>query len=182
MSRILLIPGTHDNLAPHATNEWWAPGSENAALLRRAGHQAYSVAWGTRLDGWDGKNKKWETAGATLWDQALNGDSIIAFSHGGAVAAYAAKLGRRFGTVITLGTPPRTDVPFKVLRERCEKWVHFAGDYRDIWAVLGSAGDGTFNWFRRDMPHAHVNVQWRCNHTDLCEVKTWERNKLVGML
>lgn len=176
---VILIPGTHGNLEPYAARQWWSQTSPNAAMLRRAGHRVVSFPWSTRLDGLLSKNSTWLSAGKRLFDTAPEGAHIIAHSHGGAVVAYAAAHGARFGTVVTLGTPPRSDVPYRELTASCSRWVHIAGDYRDMWAVLGSAGDGIFNWFRRDMPHAHKNTRWRCNHTELCEVETWDRNKLI---
>lgn len=188
---IVLLPGTCGNHGPRSAiaQRWWFPGSEIWRWLEEAGHEVASFAWNTDLDGPVGDNDIWKNAGKRLAKVAPPGAHIIAHSHGLAPAAYAAdwlfknsQQRRAFGTVISLGTPPRTDVPYGYLATACGQWMHLYGDWRDLWAILGSAGDGTFNWWKRSMPYADKNIKCRANHEQLCTVKTLKEAGVLEML
>ena len=181
MAHVILIPGTHGNLGD-ISGRWWAPGSAIWSMLIEAGHRVASFPWDTCVDGLLGENTRWIKAGRRLQATMPAGASVIAHSHGGAVVAYAAAHGARFGTVITLGTPPRSDVPYRALPKNSNFWAHLYGDWRDFWAVLGAAGDGEFNWWRRSMRYADRNILCEANHTDLCTAKVLREAGVLDIL
>lgn len=178
---IVLVPGTHG-----LDNQWRKMSScfveslinHNFALLDKKD----LFIWTAHLDGVLGKNTTWQMAGyALLWychakekDVKVN---IIAHSHGGQVAAYAAERGLQIHTLITAGTPVRYDMRniYKKGKQSIEKWVHLHSGAKDWWQLFGSFFDGSLN-NRRDMPYASLNIEKSgCSHEELLDYKLWDK-------
>jgi hypothetical protein len=163
--RVACIPGTWDRGA----DAWHRPTSPYCAALAAAGHTVVDLAdWNTELDGLIGRNVSWIEGGRALLlalinhrqaDQAL--DVVVAWSHGGNVAAYAlaflSTADVRVRHLITLGTPVRSDLtPFyQRARGAVDRWTHVYGG-SDWWQIFGALGDHAVRYLR-GMPDAHVN-------------------------
>ena len=173
-ARVILVPGTWGNTPEH--DDWWKPDRAFSAVLRQRGFEPLSFAWDTQLDGVLGENDKWLEAGRRLTKQIQRGDCVIAHSHGGQVLAYAAAWG--LGPVVTLATPVRDDVPYSNIRSSSPNWTHVYGNYTDYMQLLGSAFDGHFHGWRRQMSFAHQNVKVNTNHEDTHDVETWDKYDL----
>ena len=185
MARVILIPGTHGALGRMDNNSrWWRPGLEFWDMLKAAGHHPESFGWDTFIEGMFGPNTRWKNNGEWLARLVMAGERpcVIAFSHGGNILPYASLAGAEFGHVVTVGTPPRTDVDYAALRDHCHFWTHIHGNWRDVLAVLGGVGDGDFNWFRRRMPLADKNIQLPMGHTELIDPAVWREHGLLDSL
>ena len=182
MKTIILVPGTFANTDLKAErHEWWKPGSPFCLEAERRGIRCLSFAWSTELDGVIGKNDKWEKGASGLYRQTkdLPDLNIIAHSHGGNVAIYAAALYRlRISHLTTLATPVRYDVPYIKARPMIRHWTHVYGGWRDWMQLAGSLFDRQVALKRR-MELANDNIRIAgANHADLHEVRTWNENNL----
>ncbi|MBI4251007.1 MAG: hypothetical protein HY618_00975 [Candidatus Tectomicrobia bacterium] len=175
--------------------DWWRPGSPFAREAGRNGVRLLApddpFRWSTRLDGIIGDNGEWELSGEVLkWycHAKAPGEpvNLIAHSHGGQVAAYAAARGLRVSTLITIATPVRRDMEPVYSRASGSisgRWVHIHTGRRDRWQWLGGLGDGLLG-VRREMPAPARNVlEPGRDHTSLLDPALWtERGwwKLAG--
>lgn len=138
--------------------------------------------WCTNLDGLFGSNKVWEAAGAALRWYAMSKVrhypvSIVAHSHGGQVAAYAAANGLQVDRLITVATPVRKDMEpvYKAARENIQSWYHLHSD-SDLWQVLGGLRDGRWG-LHRTMPYADENVVVNnVDHSEFLNPALWDQN------
>ena len=93
---------------------------------------------------------------------------IIAHSHGGQVALYAAAQGLHIDRLITVGTPVRADMQkcLELARPNIDKWLAIKDADTDKMAFGGQFGDGALNFGRRkwdteygpDIISAHGNI------------------------
>jgi pimeloyl-ACP methyl ester carboxylesterase len=167
--------------------DWWMMGSAFTRMLLGAGLKILDpkdpFIWTTNLDGVLGDNDDWYAAGmALLWychaklpDQRVN---IIAHSHGGQIALYAAAHGLLIDSLVTIATPVRRDVQRYAARPgrpNIERWTHLYSDTSDLWQWLGSWFDGSWRG-RRSMPLADLNIQEPgVGHTGLLNPVLWKK-------
>ena len=175
-ARVILVPGTWGNTPDH--DDWWKADRFFSAILRQRGYMPIPLEWDTALDGVIGPNDTWQAAGARLFATIQPGDRVIAHSHGGQVVAYGCQSRMPLASVITLATPVRDDVPYWKVRYGTDDWTHVYGNYTDYWQLMGSAFDGHFHGWRRQMPLAHKNVKVNTNHEDTHDVETWDKYDL----
>lgn len=177
----ILVAGTHGH-----KNPWWHPGSPFMQALIAAGIRPADISdpyvWCTNLDGLFGSNKVWEAAGSALrwYAQAKIRHypvSIVAHSHGGQVAAYAAAHGLYVDKLITVATPVRKDMEdvYRAASMNIGSWYHLHSD-SDFWQVLGALRDGAWG-IHREMPYADMNLMVRnVNHSEFLNPEMWEKN------
>lgn len=173
--QIILVPGTWANERGAPKDEWWKPGSPFWSECVNQGKTPTSFPWDTDLEGVIGLNDHWIRAGSRLCKIAANGCVIVAHSHGGQVAVYAAAMGLKIKTLITLATPVRPDVPYDKARVNIDRWVHCYGDYEDYVQILGELMLFRFWKLRRSMPLANYNLQFSGDHSSLHYVTTWNK-------
>ena len=175
---IILIPGTWANTGRNAPqDEWWHPTSAFSKALRQKGHSICSFPWDTKLDGIVGPNSEWIKAGINLGLICPRNAIIIAHSHGGQVASYAAANGLKINKLITLATPVRADVPYDLAKKHINTWTHVYG-YFDWVQVSGSLMDGKFQLFPRKMKYADKNIKIKVDHSNMHTVETWDKYNL----
>jgi hypothetical protein len=181
MATVLLLAGTHDT----QPGTWWQRGSLFTRCLEAHGHTLAAPgdgsSWTAELDGVLGQHGVWAREGdrlrAYLAQHPVAGvDVVIAFSHGGQVATYAAADGATIPHLITLGTPVRGDLEavYAQARPRIGRWTHvYAVGGGDWWQLLGSLFDGVLRVWRA-MPDADCNVVARgLTHRDLVDPAQW---------
>jgi len=119
-----------------------------------------------------GRDKNdWRAGGASLYayivpplcpEQRIPpGDThVIAHSHGGSVALYAAAAGLKIQTLLTVATPVRRDLRSVIdaARPNIAYWAHVHSDCSDWWQVLGEAFDGRLGIYRA-MAQADLNIK-----------------------
>lgn len=177
--RVWLIPGT---LGISPSVNWWRSTSKFSRRLLQLGYHPLSFEWTTALDGVIGKNCTWEYAGKRLSKSLRAGDSVVAHSHGGQVIAYALFYAPVYlHTVVTCGTPVRSDVDYyyHIVRDRSQ-WIHVYGSH-DWWAILGALFDGRIA-LRRRMPLAHENIHIDGSHSDTHSVEVWDEHDIWRFL
>jgi hypothetical protein len=152
---------------------WWHPPSLfwREAVLRGVNVCPVPFIWSTEIDGVIGKNWAWYAAGHALLyfvhseypsetDVLLKPVNIIAHSHGGQVAIFAAAYGLLVDTLVTVGTPVRHDVKRyrKAARPNIKRWVHIysPNDPMQIEGTLGDGG-GLLEW-PREISQADQNI------------------------
>ena len=183
---VILVGGTWGDV----NHTWWKPGSSFCDALAASGltladpyepFQWSGDVDGTILDHFFGRpHRDWMAGGDALrWYAHLaippvNGVfqpvSVIAHSHAGQVALYAAASGLLIDTLITVATPVRSDMqPVAAkARPRIRRWVHLYGGWRDYWQLLGARS------LRRTMPVADLNVQEPgVDHSGLLNANLW---------
>jgi pimeloyl-ACP methyl ester carboxylesterase len=181
---VVLLAGTH------ADEGWWKPGTSFYQAMIAAGLSPVSPVepfqWshdidGTLLDYVFGRaHRDWMAAGHALsWyahsqlpplaDGTYQRVSIIAHSHGGQVALYAAYYGLLVDCLVTVGTPVRRDMQRIASQGRgnIRFWAHLYGDGRDFWQVLGGR---TLN---RRMVLADQNIHEPATHRGLLNPNVW---------
>lgn len=153
MSRLIPIAGTWG-----WRDRWW---QQDAALMARLGAQIVTVAgrpyrWSTDLIGWKFWRKErlsdWEAGADALayfCDAVPYADrNIIAHSHGGQVALFAAASGLDIRRLLTVSTPVRDDVPIATARPRIAQWWHICSADDDRFQRWGMFGDGRISTTR----------------------------------
>jgi pimeloyl-ACP methyl ester carboxylesterase len=79
--------------------------------------------------------------------------SLVAHSHGGALATLAIAYGLKARHLITVATPPRHDMAAIYGRAKsllAGEWWHLYGDWHRDWMIkLGQLGDGAIGWRRK---------------------------------
>jgi hypothetical protein len=182
--KTVLVSGTHDWRNDDTTTRWYMPGSAFVSFLRSNGieplfgrnHEGEAVPfiWSTNLGGvgfGDGDLLVWASAGWNLYwfcvppqcpERAVPGDqlNVITHSHGMQVALYAAALGLKIHTLITVTGPPRKDMRDVTAKARpnIKHWLHIHSDNSDWWQVFGTLFDGKVGSGRKH-PSADVNVR-----------------------
>ena len=145
---------------------WWHSESMFARAARAHGLEIAheSFVWCTSLDGLLGMNDKWYAAGAALryfagYRHSGKLVSVIAHSHGGQVAAYAAgRFGLEIDLLVTLGMSVRRDMQRirRAAQDGCRRW-------NNVWSpndpiqLEGARGDGgpILSWLRA-LPESKV--------------------------
>lgn len=189
---VILVAGTHgldieamERAVADARLEalpWWHPQSPFGRAAVAAGlvlvDDKEPFLWCTEVEGVFGDNAVWYAGGAALryFAQAKHPApvSILAHSHGGQVALYAAAQGLAVQTLVTIGTPVRGDMEATATRARrnIRRWLHLYSD-ADGWQALGEFGDGRLGIYR-SMPLATVNIlEPGVGHTDLLDPALW---------
>ena len=179
MTPVLLLHGTWGR----ADNGWWRPGSE---FWRAAESCGVTFAdpddpfeWSGRLDGVVGQHSEW-----WLWGKALRREgkrwpalTVIAHSHGGQVAIYAASFGLPIETLVTAGTPVRQDMLpiMHAARPQIKRWVHLFAEHDPV-QLAGEVGDGAFAP-KREMDLADFNFHIPgSDHDALHDPTVWTDN------
>jgi hypothetical protein len=174
---------------------WWRPGSAFIAMLKAHDlsvlNEQEPFRWAGRLGGFDdiappdamdayadsSAMVQWSMAGWALkWYISAMLPApisqpevdVVAHSHGGQVAAFAAIYGARFRRLVTVSTPVRRDMlrQRRVLREYTQRWLHFYCN-TDQTQAEGVIGDGELHGLpsgdmlnlHRTMPEADQNVE-----------------------
>jgi pimeloyl-ACP methyl ester carboxylesterase len=93
--------------------------------------------------------------------------NIIAHSHGGQVALYAAAYGLKINCLITVGTPVREDMQeiIAVARPNIQRWLHLRSN-NDMWQWFGSWFDGGLK-LNRDFKQADLNATMPKGHANI---------------
>lgn len=177
----ILIAGTHG-----FNDAWWHPGSEFVQTMEgeliRTADKSDPYEWDTKLDGIIGGNEVWETAGKALtwYARAKVGHypiSVVAHSHGGQVAAYAAANGLQIDRLVTVATPVRHDMEplYRAATKNIGCWYHLHSDV-DIWQILGGLFAGKWG-IHREMEFADYNIMVpQVQHGEFLDVKLWNDN------
>jgi pimeloyl-ACP methyl ester carboxylesterase len=176
------------------SNEWIKPGSEwrihmgrqGCAFPGRSFEWSGDVAGLPRLFSWwaTDKHSDWRAGGSALSDYlraVRHGDrhglpyearNIIAHSHGGQVALFAAaKYDTWIRRLITVGTPCREDLAgiVELARPNIGYWLHVCSADGDLMARLGQLFDGRVRR-GRTQPRADMNVELpKVGHTKLLD-------------
>lgn len=162
---LILVPGTLGG-----RNDWTAKGSPLRNYLAGQGFACEQFQGFTgNVDGVpnpleNGAHADWIAGGYALnymlMCRPYEERNIVAHSHGGNVAAYAAgRAGLKVRSLITVCTPVRKDM-LKIYADAKPAigwWRHVYADGWDLWQRLGEAFDGSIGW-KRDMPNADQNV------------------------
>lgn len=159
---------------------WWKPPSVWISNLKSAGYSTVDEEdyfdWSTNLDGVQGSNDTWQTAGKALyWWWAKHGRpklNLAAHSHGGQVVAYALQYSLQMDDimspyrVVTIATPVRFDMQ-RVWADARKAitpggWSHLYTQETGVaeeYQYYGSLPLNSTFGFRRDMPLADRNVE-----------------------
>ena len=152
-------------------HEWWQYDSAFAAFLKAHGlNPSHPVPfiWSSDIDGgfrWPWTKRKfrdWESAGYALAyyldDVPPERRLVIAHSHGGQVALFAASQGTRIAQLVTVGTPVRRDMREvrALARPNIKHWLHVHVK-ADRMQRLGELFDGHLG-IHREFEEADVNA------------------------
>lgn len=189
MIPILAIPGTW-GWRGSSDGQWYDPSSPWSAYLRGQGFDHLRgpdrrpFVWTTDLNGqqaWRRLFKKkpdtidWQCGGQNLYAwlvpplapdrcQPPAMTHLIAHSHGLQVALFACADGLKVNTLISVGSPVRSDMidVWKRARPNIGYWLHLHSDYTDRWQWFGAIGDGALGIVRAhpmaDLNHALPGV------------------------
>lgn len=182
----ILVQGTHG-----LDDAWWRNGLASAfrAYGWNSPDRLEPFIWDTKLDGIFGRHEAWEAAGRALkWYveskcRVPKPLAVVAHSHGGAVALYAALYGIEIDHLMTVATPVRDDMEavYAGARIAIKRWTHLYCD-TDAWQKLGMLFDGRFGG-NRQMSSADENIQISdVGHSGLLEAETWDKHKLWRLL
>ena len=160
---------------------WWRPPSVWIANLKAAGFSLVDEEdyfdWNTSVDGLQGNNDTWLTAGKALYwwwvKQGRPRMTLAAHSHGGQVIAYALQYSLQRDDimspyrVVTIASPVRFDMqPVWAEAKKAMTpggWTHLytqeTGVMFEEFQYLGSFPLDPAFGFRRDMPLADRNVE-----------------------
>ncbi len=213
VTRFLPVAGTH-GWRGQQTGSWWQDGPW-LAYMAEHGFAPYNAErpfkWSTDLDGFSllpwkwgrSTHREWYLAGDNLYaylvppvhggtrnhvSAAPHETRIVAHSHGGNCALYAASIGLRIHTLVTVCTPIRDDMRevIRLARPRIRYWLHIHSDKSDMWQILGGLCDGKVG-IQRQQDAADRNVQIpRAGHTRVLEdpdwFKAWEEEGWLDVL
>lgn len=155
MTPFLAVPGTWSWDGEPGPDEWQHPESDFHAWMREQGLSPllpYPFVWSSCLDGILGRDLAWEAAAYQLTrlldPLPLSWRNIVAHSHGGTVAVYAAR-DVAINRLVTVGMPVRKGTEQRgreALRAgQIGAWWHLhaeGGFWADVTAVLGGLFDG----------------------------------------
>lgn len=183
--RVVFVPGTHGRSGP-GIREWWHRGSPLARAFEACGYEVDNLPWTSELDGVAGPMRRWRDAGEKLglWLQLHPATVVLAHSHGGNVAIFAAVVSRvEIPALVTLGTPVRADLATlyqrAALATGLRRWLHVYAD-GDLWQWWGSVRVGhPSTWMppirRMRWATDNVNVGADVGHRGLVDVAVLER-------
>lgn len=204
----VLVPGTWGYTGTQAdAQQWWAPCSlfwqeaERHGVRLLGEHDPF--VWTTDLGGALGRRRfvDWKAAGEALrWYATLKvlqslkaGEkepfpvevNVVAHSHGGAVAAYAAArrvIGFRVKILVTVGTPVRADMRtiYARARKRVDRWVHLWAP-GDRWQALGELLDGALGIERQMSGAENLKVEG-VSHRGLLDPALWRARQWFSLL
>lgn len=175
--RLTCVAGTWAWTPAKPLIHWWQPGSAFCGQALPAGACLAATTpfvWSTNRDGLlETAHRDWYAGGVNLLtylvpplcpeSRVLPADCVVvAHSHGGQVALYAAAEGLKIDTLVTVATPVRGDMKDVIAEARpnIRFWRHLHGTWRDYVQVLGSIGDGIFG-IHRAFPQADENITVR---------------------
>jgi hypothetical protein len=156
--------------------QWWAPGSEFWAHLAPHGIAPALVKerpfkWSTDAgDTWNPFRRlfgtprfsDWEAAGESLvyFTDRMDDVVVIAHSHGGQCALFAASYGVRIRKLITIGTPVRQDMRhiIALARPYIGEWWHVTDADSDCIGWWGAFADGKVG-NKREFDQADENIK-----------------------
>lgn len=178
MSRVYVpIAGTWARKKQHRWHKAGSPFDRTMAGLGLTRDADTLGFWDTSIGGVSfcgNSHASWQYGGACLARFLEERDPastavVIAHSHGGQVAAYAATL-RRIGVLITVDTPIRADMEEKWEAADIGYHLHLYGT--GIGSRMRVFGAGLRSWFslrahRRTMPWADQNVSIRGGHSGI---------------
>ncbi len=112
--------------------------------------------------------------------------SVLAHSHGGNLAALAVAYGLKVRHLVTLATPPRSDMAAIYGRATSlleGEWLHLYGDWWRDWIIkLGQLGDGRIGWTRQ-IPEADRQIHVPgAGHSDIIAPEHLLVTGVVGLL
>lgn len=205
---LVLVAGTHglrdyeqleklEARAMLAELPWWHPRSAFADQARAHSLQLVDdvrpFLWSTDLDGLAGSHTTWYAAGWALVYYAAAHQvqelDVVAHSHGGQVAAFAAcyapLYGIRIRRLLTICTPVRRDMQRVRRRARgsVKGWYHAWSD-GDVWQEAGELADGQLGGGNAMPEPGTVNLFFsEYRHTGLLEdLGAFERTGLWNVL
>lgn len=176
--------------------DWWRFGSPFWHYLITSGFARTAVPvtkkfhWDDSVEGIFGKNKRWKLGGERLgyYAKAYRNPNrkllVIAHSHGGQVAAYAASKGMRIDCLVTVATPVRKDMKqtYEYARGNIGCWIHLYSDRSDWMQWFGSWFDGSWR-LRRKMSYADQQIQIPgVGHSGLLNPAMWDRYNLPNRI
>lgn len=168
---------------------WWRWGSDFWHQLIARGFAQFDVEedakfhWDDGIEGVFGKNKRWILGGMRLkyfMDAYRNPDKkalVVAHSHGGQVAAYAAANGTKMDVLVTMATPVRKDMieVYKDAQQEVGLWIHIHSNRSDWMQWLGSWFDGSWK-LRRRMKYADIQISLPgVGHSGMLDPAVWEQ-------
>jgi len=196
-TRVILVPGTWHG-------EWSDPDSPFWTFLEAQRFRPLKFrGWSGDVDGLphvidpqkSEKLSDWIAGGWALFYLLRNlpyeRRNVVAHSHGGQVALYAAGLARvQIHRLITVCTPVRKDMADirKLAAPRIGRWRHVSADGWDFMQRAGELFDGNFNWHQeRKMPEAHENLLIpKIGHSKLLYDQTlfplWQQDGMLDFL
>lgn len=169
--------------------DWWRFGSTFWHYLILNGFARTSVPddkkfhWDDKVEGIWGKNRRWRLGGERLgyYAQAYRDTNkkllVIAHSHGGQVAAYAAARGMRIDCLVTVATPVRKDMTltYSDAARNVGCWIHLYSDSSDWMQWFGSWFDGSWR-LKREIGAADVTLCVpKVGHSGLLNNEIWHR-------
>jgi hypothetical protein len=180
MIEYLAVAGTHGT---RREDEWNHLGSAFTRFMLRRGfvsieeRAASPFVWSTDLD-LGRSHRDWQAGGRALLYYLVpplhphlrlppGRTRLVAHSHGGQVALYAASYGLKVECLVTVGTPVRGDMRevAEAARPNIKRWLHLYSP-RDLTQILGSLFGGGFR-VRRRMPLADLNREMPKGHGDV---------------
>lgn len=178
----LPIPGTHAHRDKPTKADWYHHESAFATFLSARGFvhlcPQRPFRWTTDLNGhrfwrrWFGKastSRDWFVGGDNLYAYLqppvighvvpLERTNLIAHSHGLQVVLFAAAMGCKLRTLVSLGSPVRADLDAIAVeaKKNIGHWTHVYSDHDDRMQWFGEIGDGVFG-IKRQHPRADRNV------------------------
>jgi hypothetical protein len=167
---VVLVPGTHAALKGDDQKQWWYHESRFVQFLGQQGLRLADpepFVWTTRIDGvkwWPWQwfrrddHTDWKAAGLNLKRYLstipFEDRNLIAHSHGGQVALYAAFYGAIIRRLVTVSTPVREDIERHIVegaRRHIVLWRHIYAPDGDRTQLFGSLFDGRAGarrWFK----------------------------------
>lgn len=164
--------------------EWTAANSSfshfalKRGLVNLAYRATYPYIWTGNVNFGVGSKNDWVAGGSALFsylasplhpEWRIPGDRthVIAHSHGGQVALYAASFGLKINVLITVGTPvvKGMEPVIQQARPNIKRWLHLRSR-RDWVQILGALFDGRLGFYR-DMPLADWNDEMPKGHSDI---------------
>lgn len=208
MRPVILVHGTWGR--DHA---WYRPGGALFEALKSRGFDVYSFAWSGFLCGLptthpgdptyahlgadEGRLVGWLDAGEKLKLFCENLENcldpfgglrphVVSHSHGLQVVAFAAALGQRFGTAISISGPIRRDMK-RALRAglgNIERWAQVVDPDDDMTIREGQFGDGEVGWNYDLELQGAINIHTPgSGHSGMTEdIEAWGRHGLFSLL
>jgi hypothetical protein len=159
------VPGTWGTRSDQ--NRWEFPTSILSTHLRSFGLEPYphpngSFHWSGDIDGGladflfrSGRHSDWIAGGRALvyylQDVPVKDRNLIAHSHGLQVVLYACALGLQINSLVSIGSPVRSDMMEVARRARPHigYWTCVHSDRSDLWQWFGEWFDGPLGVVRR---------------------------------